>query len=69
MVEDGEYTHTVSTIVKLLCLLFNRSLKDCLFPDSWKIAKNPSELSNYRPDEGNFSCIVFCDLSKAFDRV
>ena len=126
--------NTVSTIVKPLCLLFNRSLRDCLFPDSWKIANvlplfkkgDPSELSNYRPvsllscvgkimerivfkylynyfhsnnlfykyqagflpghstvyqlietydcilkaiDEGKLSCIVFCDLSKAFDRV
>ena len=49
--------NTVSTIVKPLCLLFNRSLRDCLFPDSWKIANvlplfkkgDPSELSNYRP--------------------
>ena len=31
--------NTVSTIVKPLCLLFKRSLKDCLFPHSWKIGK------------------------------
>ena len=31
--------NTASTIVQPLCLLYNRSLKDCFFSDSWKIAK------------------------------
>ena len=125
---------TVLTIAKPLCLLFNRSLSDCIFPCSWKLANvlplykkdDSSCVSNYRPvsllscvskimeriifkhvynyfyendlfykyqagflpghstvyqliemydhivkalDEGKSCCMVFCDLSKAFDRV
>lgn len=125
---------TIYTIVKPLCLLFNRSLNDCIFHCSSKITNAlplfkkdyPSEPSNYRPvsllscvgkimerivfehlynifmkknlfykyqagflpghstvyqlietydcilkaiDEGKTTCVVFCDLSKAFDRV
>ena len=47
---------TVLTIAKPLCLLFNRSLSDCTFPCSWKIASvfplykkdDSSCVSNYR---------------------
>ena len=125
---------TKLSVVKPLCLLFNRSLKDCVFPKKWKLANviplfkkdDPAVLSNYRPvsllscvskvmerivfkhlynyfhsnnifykyqagflpghstvyqlletydnivrniDEGKSCCMIFCDLSKAFDRV
>lgn len=125
---------TCSTIVKPLCLLFNRSHNECHFPSPWKSGrvmplykKGPAELpSNYRPisllscvgkiderivfkhmynffhtnnliyknqsgflpghstvyqlldiyhqitqsiDAKQHTCIVFCDVSKAFDRV
>ena len=62
---------TVHTIAKPLCLLFNRSLKDCLFPCSWKIANvlplykkgDPSQVSNYRP-VSLLSCV-----SKIMERI
>ena len=125
---------TISTIVKPLTMLFNRSLSEKVFPSFWKLAHviplfkkdDPSVVSNYRPvsllscvskimeriifkhvynyfhcnglfyqyqagflpghstvyqlletyhsivqniDEGKLCCMVFCDLSKAFDRV
>jgi len=126
--------NTVQSVAKPLCLLFNRSLNEGLYPDNWKIANvtplfkkgDKSEVSNYRPvsllsccgklferlvfkhlynfflennllykyqsgflpnhsttfqlidiyhhicqtfDNKQFSCMVFCDISKAFDRV
>ena len=125
---------TASSICKPLCLLFNRSIQDGTYPNSWKTAfvmplfkKGDRDLtSNYRPisliscvgkvferlvfkniynhlhfnnliynkqsgfipghstvyqlidiynqicksfDEKLSTCIVFCDISKAFDRV
>ena len=125
---------TCSTIVKPLCLLFNRSHSECRFPSLWKSGrvmplykKGSNELpSNYRPisllscvgkiderivfkhmynffhannliynnqsgflpghstvyqlldiyhqitqsiDAKQHTCVVFCDVSKAFDRV
>ena len=125
---------TCSTIVKPLCLLFNRSHSECHFPSLWKSGrvmplykKGSNELpSNYRPisllscvgkiderivfkhmynffhannliynnqsgflpghstvyqlldiyhqitqsiDAKQHTCVVFCDVSKAFDRV
>lgn len=47
---------TIYTIVKPLCLFFNRSSNDCIFPCSSKITNAfilkkdyPSESPNYRP--------------------
>jgi hypothetical protein len=48
---------TMHVIAKPLCTLFNRSLKDCIFPFKWKMANviplfktdDPTILSNYRP--------------------
>ena len=125
---------TVHSIVKPLYFLFNRSLSENIFPNSWKIAHvlplfkkdDPCVATNYRPvsllscvskvmervifkylynyfhkhdlfykyqagflpghstvyqlletyhsivqsiDEGKYCCMIFCDLSKAFDRV
>ena len=121
-------------IVKPLCILFNRSLREGVFPDIWKLGNlvplfkkgDRSVSSNYRPvsllsnigkiqerivfkhmynhlvsnnllfkyqsgfraghsttfqlidifhhicqsfDEKQYSCMVFCDISKAFDKV
>ena len=49
--------NTVQSVAKPLCLLFNRSLNEGLYPDNWKIANvtplfkkgDKSEVSNYRP--------------------
>ncbi len=125
---------TMYTIAKPLCISFNRSLRDCTFPSSWKISHvlplykkgDSSQMSNYRPvsllscvskimeriifkhvynyfhdnnlfykyqagflpghstvyqlietydhilkaiDQGQSCCMIFCYLSKAFDRV
>ena len=122
------------SVSKPLCILMNRSLSECIFPDTWKLANvipifkkgDKSQPSNYRPvallscigklqerivfkkmynflldnnllykyqsgflphhstvfklidifhnicqafDNNMFSCIVFCDVSKAFGRV
>jgi hypothetical protein len=46
---------TLNVIVKHLCKLFNRSLRDCIFPSNWKIANviplfkadDPSLLSTF----------------------
>ena len=124
----------VTVIVKPLCILFNRSLREAVFPDIWKLGNlvplfkkgDRSKTSNYRPvsllsnigkiqerivfkhmynhfvnnnllfkyqsgfrpghsttyqlvdifhhicqsfDEKQYSCMVFCDISKAFDKV
>ena len=124
----------INSICEPLCILYNRSLSEGVFPESWKKAivtpifkkGNKSLPSNYRPvsllsscgkileriifkhmynflvandllykyqsgflpkhsttyqlvdiyhhicqtiDHGQLSCIVFCDISKAFDRV
>ena len=48
---------TIFSVSTPFCFLFNRSLKESLFPTQWKIANvlllfkkgDPSELSNYRP--------------------
>lgn len=51
-------------IAKPLCLSFNRSLRDCIFPSSWKISNvlplykkgDSSQMSNYR--HVSFVCCV-----------
>ena len=48
---------TIFSVTTHLCFLFNRSLKESLFPTQWKISNvlplfkkgDSSELSNYRP--------------------
>ena len=48
---------TIHSVSIPLCLLFNRSLRECVFPKQWKSANvlplfkngDPSVLSNYRP--------------------
>ena len=48
---------TIHSVSVPLCLLFNRSLRECVFPKQWKSANvlplfkngDPSVLSNYRP--------------------
>ncbi len=125
---------TKSTICKPLCLLFNRSLQEGIYPEKWKIANvmplfkkgDRNKPCNYRPisliscigkvmerivfkhmynhlsmhnliyknqsgfipghstvyqlidiynqictafDQRKSTCIIFCDISKAFDRV
>lgn len=125
---------TCNSIARPLCMLFNKSLTECIFPDLWKSAivmplfkkGDAHKPSNYRPisllscvgklmeriiykhlynhlvsekliyskqsgflsghstvyqlldiydqissslDKKTYTCIVFCDISKAFDRV
>ena len=58
-----------------LCVLFNYSLSTGQFSEAWKQANitpiykkdNPSDPSNCRPI--SLLSAVFCDISKAFDRV
>lgn len=134
MVSNRMLKYTASTVCKPLCIIFNRSIQDGIFPEPWKNSqlvpihkKGDTTLpSNYRPisllsnvgktmerviykhiynhlhsnellhkyqsgflpghsttyqlidiyhhicqsfDEKQYSCMVFCDISKAFDRV
>jgi hypothetical protein len=62
---------TAKTVSKPLCILFNRSLSEKIFPQYWKVAHvlplfkkdDPSIVSNYRP-VSLLSCV-----SKIMERV
>ena len=134
LISNKMIKNVARAIVKPLCILFNRSLREGVFPDIWKLDNlvplfkkgDRSVSSNYRPvsllsnigkiqerivfkhmynhlvsnnllfkyqsgfrpghsttfqlidifhhicqsfDEKRYSCMVFCDISKAFDKV
>lgn len=59
----------INVLAKPLCKIFNLSLKLCLYPTRWKLAKicpilkkgNKSDISNYRPVS------LICGFSKLFE--
>lgn len=64
-------SHGLDVVLPIVTRIFNRSLGDGVFPDSWKIAiirpipktKAPSSVSEYRPIS------LLCALSKALERL